>query len=362
MLLRRLEREAWPHRCIDLSRSAEAWAQGQSRWARLATLGGGLRRMIAEGRSLEREGKVLYYIQGGQGVASMSRDLCFIHAAARSGCPVVLHIHGGGLRKSYEGAPPLLQRLFRGAWKRLSKVVVLSPGLKREFSGLFPPEKIEVVANGVPQALFDSGFPSPRGTPAAGEKWQVLYLSNLIEDKGYVDVLRAAKCCQEQALPVHFTLAGAQTDRSHVDPVQWKRDHGLENLDVVGPLYGEEKKQAFARSHLFLLPSRMTEGQPISILEAMHFGVLVLSTRRGGIPELMAAQEGLSPLEMEEDFPTVIATKLRALCEGEIDFEKNSQRNQREAQTHYTEEQHTDRLLSLFESLSHDLRNGDGVR
>lgn len=45
----------------------------------------------------------------------------------------------------------------------------------------------------------------------------------------------------------------------------------LSNVQLVGPLYGEEKKQAMSSAHVYMLPS-FSEGFPTSILEAASHG------------------------------------------------------------------------------------------
>ena len=63
-------------------------------------------------------------------------------------------------------------------------------------------------------------------------------------------------------------------------------------MTLVGQLPSEEVAARLAGSDVFCLPS-LTEGIPVSIMEAMACGVPVIATAVGGVPELVDQQTGM---------------------------------------------------------------------
>ena len=62
---------------------------------------------------------------------------------------------------------------------------------------------------------------------------------------------------------------------------------------------------------IFVMPSR-SEGLPMALLEAMAYGMAVVATRVGGIPEVV--DDGVDGLLVPTEDPAAIATALRGLA------------------------------------------------
>jgi len=64
-------------------------------------------------------------------------------------------------------------------------------------------------------------------------------------------------------------------------------ENNLEHIvEYVGWVSGERKVELLKECDVYILPS-YNEGLPISILEAMSYGLVVASTNVGGIPEVI---------------------------------------------------------------------------
>ena len=59
-----------------------------------------------------------------------------------------------------------------------------------------------------------------------------------------------------------------------------------ELIEFVGWVDGNQKIDLLNNSNVFILPS-YNEGLPIAILEAMSYGLAIISTNVGGIPEIV---------------------------------------------------------------------------
>ena len=83
-------------------------------------------------------------------------------------------------------------------------------------------------------------------------------------------------------------LAGTRTEWSSVDPDEFIRERNLRNTAYVGPAFGEDKLALLEQADVFALPTCYpTEGQPIALLEAMQFGLPVITTRAAGISDVV---------------------------------------------------------------------------
>ena len=119
------------------------------------------------------------------------------------------------------------------------------------------------------------------------EKINILFLSNLVREKGY-EVVLDAFLSLPQAISTRAELhfAGKFYSTRERNTFAFKiKDRS--NIFYHGPLNGEKKRNLLQQSHVFCLPTfTKFEGQPISILEAYASGCIVLTTANGGINEI----------------------------------------------------------------------------
>ncbi len=114
----------------------------------------------------------------------------------------------------------------------------------------------------------------------------VLFLSNLIPDKGAADfIAMAAIACRE--LPgARFDIAGAPTDDAHVAQLRDAADGVDASVRFLGALRGDAKWQALREASVLVFPSR-DEAQPLTIVEAFAVGTPVVAYATGGIVDMI---------------------------------------------------------------------------
>ena len=266
-------------------------------------------------RALDRRPEVVY-LPISQTTLGLMRDSCTVFLATSLGADVVVHLHGAYLRHLYDSSPRFVRWIVSAALRKVSGAIVLGESLRSIFAGLVPEDRIYVVPNGIPQdAVPEDKFEllHKKRSQNIGSRLRVVYLSNLIESEGYLDVLRAAGECKKRGIPICVSFAGAWVDDSRPLAERIVAKEGLaDEVEFLGVVAGEAKWQLLSDSDVFVLPSYYPyEGQPIFIVEAMASGLPVITTRVGCIEDMV--RDGINGYLIEPRNPSMLATKLEIL-------------------------------------------------
>ena len=295
----------------------------------------------------------LYYLVIALSVASSLRDLLFlwvIRAHMKRGARVVLHLHGAGFREFYAGAPKLLRRRIRQSFGRVDAAIVESPCLRDTFNGILPDSKTFVVPNGVDNEflLSEVDLLAKMERRASTSSTTFLYLSNMIKSKGYMDVLVAASRVCDRRSDCRVVFAGPfPTDverRSFLAAIESAAAGG--RISYVGVVDAEEKYGLLRDSDVFVLPTYLPEGQPISILEAMGAGMPIVTTRYGAIPDLIAS--GINGVFVQRQNPEDLTNAMLVLCDERDTVSRMGLANRAKIMECFTEERYTESMVELF--------------
>jgi len=209
--------------------------------------------------------------------ASFYRKTPFILAGRMFGVPVVGQAHSGTFPRFYQSLSPLGRRYVRFVLNRLDRLLVLSNEWRRFYADLYPPERIVVVPNPVV-------LPTPADRRVAGAP-VILTMGRLSEHKGTYDILQAIPMVLAEFPETQFWFGGdGELDavRQRIADQPW-----ASKVRLLGWVDGAEKETALRRASALLLPS-YAEGLPMALLEAMAYGVPVVTTPVGGIPQVVA--------------------------------------------------------------------------
>lgn len=283
------------------------------------------------------------------------RDAIMIWSAYLLGKRNILHLKGGGFSNFYESSSSRMQWLLQKTFARVDIIIVLGNLLVDQFS--FVPgisDKLQIVPNGLPKELQNSVTKAKN--LSSSTSIQLLYLSNMIPTKGYLDILEACRLLKERQIPVTCNFCGSfvrtvnEGEASYSEEQFYKLVAQNELGDIVkyhGTVRGHIKQQFLQHAHLFLLPTYYSwEGQPISIIEALAFSTPVISTRYRGIPEQVIDEYNgylISPRNPKEIADAVEKLWLNP-SRYEI-FSKNALTHFRE---NFTQEAHLNRLIPIL--------------
>ena len=224
---------------------------------------------------------------------------------------MILHWHAAGLAKWLETEAIIT---YRAATYRLFRPVDLSLVLSRYnfadaeklLSG-----RVCIVNNGIPDPCpdFDASirpirrarFELRRQILAGGISGEpvvvnILFLAHCTREKGLfaavAGVLAANRELAARRLPMKLKLTTAgnfvNTEEQAEFAVLQKNPEVAEVVQHAGFVSGERKESLLRAADLFLFPTRyLGENQPVNLIEAMAFGLPIVTTRWRSLPEML---------------------------------------------------------------------------
>lgn len=209
---------------------------------------------------------------------SFWRKSLFALAARLAGVPVIFHIHGGVMKVFVARQPRIIQRLIAWILEKQSLVIVLSESWRLYVESIAPRATVDTLSNYVD--LPDLSAKVNRSDSVV----EVLFLGVINAAKGVYDLLPAFRDAVAKAPSLRLVLAGKgelEQANSMVRALQLE-----DYVTFAGWVNGDAKLDLLRRAGICVLPSH-NEGLPVCLLEAMAWQVPVISTRVGGIPDLV---------------------------------------------------------------------------
>jgi len=230
---------------------------------------------------------------------SAFRKNFFFRLAKLFNIPTILHFHAfssestlfGPQKKRYE-------KMFNSA----DYIIVLSETWRSQVETLVnSPAKIKVIHN---------PCPTVSRTHDCKKDKTILFAGTLIERKGYADLIKSfsqiAHCHSDWSI----VFAG---NGDIVNARSLAKEMGVEGqIFFKGWVSGDEKDNLFKSASIFCLPS-YAEGFPMAVLDAWSYGLPVITTPVGGLPDILS--HGENALVFEPGEISALASCLRLLIE-----------------------------------------------
>ncbi|MCK9150867.1 glycosyltransferase family 4 protein [Methanobacterium alcaliphilum] len=199
---------------------------------------------------------------------------------------VTLHGSDVFLLSSNKFLKPILKLILQDA----TGVFAVSESVKKEVLKLGIPgleDKLKVTWNGIDTEKFH-----PKKTSTlreelniASDESMILFVGNLVKQKGLKYLLRAKKIMKEDSKLV--IVGGGPLLNDLKGMVEYEK---IENVIFTGPRYDVD--EILPAADIVTLPS-ISESFGIALLEAMASGKPVVGTKVGGIPELINNDAGI---------------------------------------------------------------------
>lgn len=265
----------------------------------------------------------------------------------------IIHHHSGNFKSFYNAASNRCRSLVNYYLSKADRVIVLTPRLRQLFDGLISDDKIRVVSNGIssndiiPDCVVNDKIESL----AQRSDIHILYLSVMYRLKGFFELLQAAPLLLKAGINFDMTFAGVfrnTIDKRRFDEYVQKNDL-TRNVVYKGLAIGAEKRELLSKGDIFVLPTSLEEGQPISILETMASGMAIITTDHGGIIDVVKDQ--INGIILPEASPRAIAEAVINLCNNRSSFVKICELNMRTANDMYLEEHYIQNMINVFDEV-----------
>jgi glycosyltransferase involved in cell wall biosynthesis len=265
--------------------------------------------------------KTIYYTASSSGVG-LYRDLVVTFPIKIYTClsksKLYLHYHTKGI-SDFIGSSKLKYFLVKWLlWN--SRVIVLSPSLKIEYLSLIPEQQIYCLPNLADDPFDNNDFQIhiDQKFSKCRESVNFLYVSNMIKSKGYQYLLELAVLCRGK--PFAFNFAGAwQSKQDERDFFKFIDDNKLSHsVNYHGLVRGEQKNKLFIEADIFLLPTRYPkEAFPLSVLEALSYGLPTICTNEGALPSIIDDSVGRIVEDVQE-FGDVVTSCYKELLSKHV--------------------------------------------
>jgi glycosyltransferase involved in cell wall biosynthesis len=290
----------------------------------------------------------LIYISIAESFAGNLRDLFIYFICFKSRKKILIHMLGGaGMAKILKASGPI-SFLNRYIMARIGGVIVEGELNFLMFKNIISKKKIHIIPNFADDYLFVDDEEINRKF-SDKKRIQILYLSNLIPGKGYIELANAyIELSQEykDKIVINFVGGFESSESKHSFLSKIEQYEGLNYLGKF--IDGSEKRALYCKSHVFCLPTFYPfEGQPISILEAYASGCVVITSNHSGIPFVF--KDKINGLIVEKKSIVSLKKAIEETVLMESELVKIALKNRDEALNKYRTETYKKNILNVFQ-------------
>lgn len=270
---------------------------------------------------------------------SFYRKMPFIYLSRLAGIPVVNHIHGAEFDSFYENASAAKKKKVRRVYGNCARFIVLSQEWKEKIAQIVPTDRIDVIEN---FCIWPE-----EGCQAKRRQGQILFLGALEERKGCFDLPVILEGVKQKCPQARLAVAGDGQMQQLKEA--FAKKNLLSDVTFAGWVRGQEKETLLRQSTVFLFPS-YNEGMPMAVLEAMGYGLGIVTTSVGGIPQLIThGQSGF--LEAPGDL-SAMAEDVSKLLQEEALCRDMGEQARKTAKQNYSLEIHLQKLDETYRKAS----------
>lgn len=210
---------------------------------------------------------------------SFYRKAPFIYLSKLAKKPIINHCHGADFDNFYSTASKRKKKLIKRVYNQCSTIIALSEEWKQKLSVVASKEKIAVIEN---YSIIHNQHLNERLKRKSNN--QILFLGEIGYRKGSYDIPGIVEKLVKLIPDFKFVIAG---DGQVKEIQKLLKEKNIDKyVTFPGWVRGKEKDSMLRESDVFILPS-YNEGMPMAILDAMGYGLPIISTEVGGIPKIV---------------------------------------------------------------------------
>jgi glycosyltransferase involved in cell wall biosynthesis len=297
-------------------RIAGAQRRAGHRVSVLAVRGGPLleegRRQGLEILTLDHPGKALRLLRAALSLAWHRPDITHAHNFTAFQYALLGKIFGRSrLVLTLHGRSPADKRSpGKRELDRIDAVVAVSSKTPEHYDLSSDHAGLSVIHNGVDMPQGEQDRAATRRKLGLEEGRTVgIIVARMDHLKGHDVLLRSLSLLQQESIPLTLLIAGDGPERTNLEALAQTFGLGPDRVRFLG--FRSDVSDLLHASDFFVLPS-LTEGLPLSVLEAMSHRLPVVVTPVGGVPELVSDRE--QGLWVPVSDPQALAEAMAALA------------------------------------------------
>ncbi|MFW5804270.1 MAG: glycosyltransferase family 4 protein [bacterium] len=206
------------------------------------------------------------------------RPMIFAKISKLFGTKNIFHMHSGGFPKFYKSQKKKNKIKIKKTLKNIDLIIVPTKFWKSYYRKLVKNKKINVLPNSIDLKIISKHITKNKKNKLI----QILYVGKINKTKGIYQLLNAFKKINNAKLAVMGSFQNNEKD------IKKKcEEYKIEKkIKFIGTIYDDKRFDFFNESDIFIIPSYF-ECMPIVILEAMAFGLPIIATDVGGIPDIV---------------------------------------------------------------------------
>ncbi len=222
------------------------------------------------------------------------------------------------------------KKLFKYIYLKAGVILVLCSQFKQQLIDIgISSQKIKIIT-----AMFEKNSSASRSKDKTVlQKTVILFMSRLVKRKGAYIAAETGKLLMENGYKdFSMIIAGDGPELEGIQRYIEKNRLG-EYITAPGYVSGEQKRDIFSKSDIFLFPTSYGEGCPAVVVEAMGAGLAVISTPVAAIPDIVTNNENGFIIDSKTPEPFYWAVK--KLIENRGILERMQKRNRAKAEKNY---------------------------
>jgi glycosyltransferase involved in cell wall biosynthesis len=223
------------------------------------------------------------------GTFSIVRDGLFIYYAKKKGIKTIVFFRGWDL--NYERKiDKYFFWIFKFFFFRTDCAIVLASGFKDKLASWGYRKEIYIESTILDERLMSGltfeSLEHNREKRKSENSFNILFLARIERTKGIYESIDAFQIVVNNNPDLNLSLSIAGDGKEQEIVKQYVVEKKLPKVTFLGHVAEERKKEAFINADLYLFPT-YSEGMPNSVLEAMGFGLPIISRKVGAIKDII---------------------------------------------------------------------------
>lgn len=254
---------------------------------------------------------------------------------------IILHVHGAEYLMFYNNLSENKKKKVEKIWLNSDVIIALSNEWKIQFENIFKHKNIIVINNGIDTEQYEEGECDVEET-----RNKFLFLGRIGRRKGSYDIVLAVEKLSKKYPDILVYMAG-DGEINQIKSLIKKKNLD-NNIKVMGWINFKNKIELLRKVSTVLLPS-YNEGLPMTILEGMASGKVIISTNVGGIPELV--ENNINGLIINPGDIDALSKAIGKIMDEEEFVKRCSINNLKKIESQFSRKKMHEKISSVFNNV-----------